>query len=524
MLGTLTRAPSNGSIMSALTTRQRDLARLLLAAQTPEAVADLGGRVGLTRRQADYALKPLQAWFHVRGIDLVAVPGQGIALVCEPEQRGALLAELDGQAGFQLVLSSEQRQQLFALALLAAQRPLVLGELQHSAQVSRTTVLKDLTPLEPWFARFELKVTRKPNFGFALEGSELARRNGLAALLWGASPFGAPLFQTTYDRGLTFTLTGDQTLGIVRQANQLVAAWDVIDALEHVAMAEGQLHGRFADDSALQVALVLAIQSQRMRAGQWVSAEPALRAWLERRPIWAISEHLVARMNGGDVRPEWGDEIAATAMRLLAGTRSRMWPSDLELDPVLSEALSFVIAEAARALHLPSLANDDALRDGLAASLIPAALRARFGLWVPEAVGTVPAGEYEVEHGIAQQLALEVETEHGLRLDGDIIETLALLLHAANLRARPIHEHRVFVVCPSGMATAQLLLARLRTRFPHLHVIDVLSFRDLSPERINAQIVITTAPLPVTLPGSRVIQVSPLLSPQDVEAITQGLN
>ena len=183
MLGTLTRAPSNGSIMSALTTRQRDLARLLLAAQTPEAVADLGGRVGLTRRQADYALKPLQAWFRVRGADLVAVPGQGIALVCEPEQRRALLAELDGQAGFQLVLSGEQRQQLFALALLAAHRPLVLGELQHSAQVSRTTVLKDLTPLEPWFGRFDLKVTRKPNFGFALEGSELARRNGLAALL-----------------------------------------------------------------------------------------------------------------------------------------------------------------------------------------------------------------------------------------------------------------------------------------------------------------------------------------------------
>ena len=201
-----------------------------------------------------------------------------------------------------------------------------------------------------------------------------------------------------------------------------------------------------------------------------------------------------------------------------------MWPSDLELDPVLADVLAFVMGEASRALHLPSLANDDALRDGLAASLIPAALRARFGLWAPEAAASVPAGEYEVERGVAQQLALEVETEHGLRLDGDTIETLALLLRAANLRARPIHEHRVFVVCPSGMATAQLLLARLRTRFPHLHVIDVLSFRDISAERVNAQIVITTAPLPVTLPGSRVIQVSPLLSPQDVEAITQGLS
>lgn len=524
MLGALTRTLVHGSIMSALTTRQRDLARLLLAAQTPQAVVDLAGRVGLTRRQADYALRPLQAWFHARSAELTAVPGQGFVLTCEPDQRAALLAELDGQTGFQLVLSGEQRQQLFALALLTAQRPLVLGELQHSAQVSRTTVLKDLAPLEPWFETFGLTLTRKPNFGLALEGGELARRNALAALLWGATPFGSGLIQVTYDRGLVFALAGDRTLGIVRQANQHLAACDLIEGLENVALAEGQLNGRFADDSALYVALALAIQAQRIRAGLGATIDPALRVWIEARPAWAVGAHLMTRLMGATDQPALGDEAALATMYLLGGARSRLWPSDLELDPVLSEALAFVMDEAAHALHLPTLADDDALRDGLAAGLIPAGLRARFGLWAPSQSAPIPTGEYAVELGIAQQIGHEVEAEYALRLPDDSIENLALLLHAATLRARPVHEHRVFVVCPAGMATAQLLLARLRTRFPHLHVIDVLSFRDLSPERINAQIVITTAPLPVTLPGSRVIQVSPLLSPQDVEAITQGLN
>ncbi len=524
MLGALTRTLVHGSIMSALTTRQRDLARLLLASQAPQAVADLAGRVGLTKRQGQYALRPLQVWFQARGVTFTANPGQGIALDCDPERRTALLAELDGRSGFQLVLSGEQRQQLFALALLTAARPLVLGELQHSAQVSRTTVLKDLAPLEPWLETFGLTLTRKPNFGFALEGNELARRNCLSALLWGATPFGAGLIQVTYDRGLVFALAGDHTLAIVRQADEHLSAWDLVEALESVAMAEGQLNGRFADDSALHLALGLAIQAQRIRIGQWATVDPALRAWIGSRPAWVVGEHLVARMLGGAPQPELADEAALTAMHLLAATRSRMWPSDLDLDPVLSGALSFLMDEAARALHLPALASDDSLRDGLAASLIPAGLRARFGLWAPLAPAPVPPGEYEVERGIAQQLANEVEAEYRFKLSDDAIENLALLLRAANLRARPIHEHRVFVVCPSGMATAQLLLARLRARFPHLHVIDVLSFRDVTPERINAQIVITTAPLPVALPGSRVIQVSPLLTPRDVEAITQGLS
>jgi mannitol operon transcriptional antiterminator len=75
------------------------------------------------------------------------------------------------------------------------------------------------------------------------------------------------------------------------------------------------------------------------------------------------------------------------------------------------------------------------------------------------------------------------------------------------------------------MATTQLLVARLRARLPHLGSFEVLSLRDLSAERIAAaDLIITTVPL--TLPAAQdidIIQVHPMLKPEDVATLTQWM-
>ncbi len=75
------------------------------------------------------------------------------------------------------------------------------------------------------------------------------------------------------------------------------------------------------------------------------------------------------------------------------------------------------------------------------------------------------------------------------------------------------------------MATAQLLVARLKTRFPSLEILGVLSLRELMPERVaGAHLLISTVPLlRPPKPGLPVIQVHPLLSPEDIETITHWL-
>jgi hypothetical protein len=76
------------------------------------------------------------------------------------------------------------------------------------------------------------------------------------------------------------------------------------------------------------------------------------------------------------------------------------------------------------------------------------------------------------------------------------------------------------------MATAQLLVARLNARFPYLNALGVTSLRDLTPALVtSADLIITTVPLPRQYANiSKIIQVHPLLMPEDIEAITKFLS
>ena len=119
-----------------------------------------------------------------------------------------------------------------------------------------------------------------------------------------------------------------------------------------------------------------------------------------------------------------------------------------------------------------------------------------------------------------------MESQLGARLPEGEINNIALLLRAAYIRERPNRVREVIVVCPSGMATAQLLVARLKTRFPRLNEPRVLSVRELNAARIAAaDLVISTTQLPESYSQyASVIQVHPLLLPEDVEAITNWLS
>jgi galactitol-specific phosphotransferase system IIB component len=158
--------------------------------------------------------------------------------------------------------------------------------------------------------------------------------------------------------------------------------------------------------------------------------------------------------------------------------------------------------------------------------VIPACLRQRFHLWFPSKLSITNLPEqYKFENKVAADLAHIVKEQTGLDLPTNEVNNLAMLLHAAFIRNRPHYFRRVVVVCPSGMATAQLLVARLEARFPHLGTPKVIPLRELNNTTASgADLVLTTVPIPKNLVDSiNVIQVHPLLMPQDIDAIIQFL-
>ncbi len=514
--------------MSTLTTRQRDILQLLLEANGPLGAGELAEQMQLTPRQVNYGLKGLKKWLAQRDVALEVTPGVGAELACSADQGRVLTQELTRDAHFQLVLSVEQRQQLLALMLLVAEEPFILYQLQQLAQVSRTTILKDLDAVEAWLESGGLHLERRQNYGVWVAGPEHLLRQALAALLWGETTLGQPLTKMTHTHGLTFELQTDaDLLPIVKQASAAMKAWDTRRTFGQVAYAEDQLGGRFTDDAVLFLALVLAIQTQRVQGGRLIDGEGINWTWLQESTVWATAVQ-IARHLGRKVHGNWPDsEIAAIAMHILAAPRNERWPGDLEIDQAFTELIDELVQHTVAAYDLPGLEQDKTLRDGLVIHIIPACLRHRFGLWLPSSYPAMNLSEkYAVERNLAHSLAEVIQARTAVSLPESEINNIALLLRAAYIREQPNRVQEVIVVCPSGMATAQLLVARLKTRFPRLGNLRVVSLRELNQHvTAAAELVITTVPLPdSTIKNQRnVIQVHPLLLPEDIEKITQWL-
>ncbi|GAB4423173.1 MAG: transcription antiterminator [Anaerolineae bacterium] len=511
--------------MVSLTLQQRNIIHLLLNSDTPVAVSQLAEQTNLSARQVNYRLKPVRTWLAAHNVQLKSTPGVGIALTCTPNQRKNLLRELNAESDFQVVLTAGQRQQLAGLALLSQTEPLILNWLQLSTAVSRNTVFKDLDLLEEWTGGFGLNFVRKPNYGIEVAGPELARRQALIALAWGDPTFEAPLLGMAYGDGLTFALRGNSSLPIIQHISALIKQWNTATAFEWVAVAEAQLGGRFTDNAVLHLALALAIQAQRVQAGQHVKLPAETVEWLQGQKVWHVAVNL-ANIVWPSQQPALIPEIAAISMQLLSGPRDHMWPGDLDIDPDLTDLIEVLMSQVARAFATPRLQHDTPLRDGLVAHIIPAFLRQRFGLWAPAALPDEKLPDrYQREYDIARELARLVTERTGVILPDGELTTLAMLLRAAFIRERTSRPKRVVIICPSGMATAQLLVARLKARFPSLEIQSVLSLRELTAERVaDAQLLISTVPVQSPRPSLQVIRVHPLLLPEDIETITQWMS
>lgn len=514
-------------LMMSLTTIQRDLLCLLLQADEPLSAGALGQQLRLSAHQVHYSLRELRSWLEQRQIGLRNTRGVGIQLLCSRERRGSLLAELSSQSAFQLIISAGQRQQLLAFQLLTACNPQTLGRFQGDLAVARATVLKDAEAAESWLRPFGLRLARRQHRGVWLEGAELAQRQALAALLWGDVPFDKPLLTVRPGHGIVFELAQDAALlPLAGAVNELLVALDLARAHSLVAQSEQALGGHFAEEAVDELALALAIQLQRVGRGQVAGWDAAELAWITAQTIWPVARRLGAELWPQLAEEELEAENAALAVQLLARPRDEPWHSELGADPLLHRLIEGQLRLIAESYAIPALAHDQLLRDGLEALLLPAWVRRRFNLWTPQRDLAAARDErYAAERTLAGRIVAAVASATSTALPLDAEDELVLLLRAAVVRSRPERSRRVIVVCPSGMATTQLLVARLRARLPRLGTIEVLPIRALDPARVaEADLIISTVPLSLpaelTIP---VVQVHPMLKSEDITALSQWM-
>ncbi len=425
------------------------------------------------------------------------------------------------------MLTPEQRQQLICFLLLIETEPVILTRIGLHLKISRSTVISDLDQVEAWLADWDIRLERKQNYGISILCTEKQRQQVLLSLIWGKSPFSPSVFEVSYQKGLIFSLAEDiHSTPLVKDIDDFLHLFNMKKIFNKVIFIEDSLGGRFTDEAVLYLALVFSILLARMKMGEHIQVDLAELAKFKDTQEWRAAERMVTNLDSYEA-PLWEQgDIAYVVMHIYSSPLLENWVSDLERVNGFKDLFEELLVAINSLYQIDGLTEDPTLREGIINYLVPVFNQHAFGLWFPKAnVDLSSIDECEAEYELVDRLAAIIHKRTTIALEDEDKDMLVAFLRAAYIRLRSYQFSNVLLVCPSGMATAQLLTARLKTRFPHLGKLTVVSFRELDAEKVaTADLIITLMPLAEDFGKDKpIIQVSPQLLQCDIDAITAFL-
>ena len=480
----------------------------------PRSTSDLATDLVLSERAVRYRLSSAENYFGSFGASLVRQRGTGLFVEVTKEQREAIMADLGERSETPRVYAPDERQHLLLDALLWNHpNTIALDRLNEDLEVSKTSARRDLRRCEPWLERMGLPIVRKSGKGIALLGSEQRVRRALVQLFLEAVP--ADVLDELLNNPFE-----DASLIQVRVPAGLQDRFGSLSIYECAqGLAQSPLRERLGSgNSELVYTLYLAITEARVAQDQGIDLEPGQYRSLIDHPASKTVRGLATTLTSLG-RPELNDhEIAGLTEYLLGFDALKEAPTNSEDTEALVDQ---ILAVATERLH-QALVGDALLRRSLSAHFARLSVRLSYGLPVHNPLAAEVAERYPDVQEVVAEVGPIIEAHFGGVMNEDELGFVTMYICGAMERANLRPRRRAMVVCPSGMATAWVLVSRLQAEFPELSLVQVLSAVEYEQQDTSDfNIVISTVSVPEI--DAPVIVVNPLLSSSDVQRLASML-
>ncbi|HHW17293.1 MAG TPA: PRD domain-containing protein [Firmicutes bacterium] len=508
-----------------LTSLGRRIIAYILTQTGPVTVETLAGKLGCTPRMIRYQMKDVMLWFSRNGVQLQRARKKGFWIVADQHLRQRLRAAIQTEDSYANKFSPEERQRILFKLLLCDQTWHSTEELMDSLGVRRTTLLEDMRRFRCALNRYGLTLIYVRGRGYRVSGSEHSIRQAMAdnalrfcseAELFTAEQAG----QVPEPGGIVSQLVAD----VVKTLPTLDPRYGLTFLQQEIERVESQLGTRFTDTARIALVVHLAIAIGRVQAGNQISMAPEQLEMLKKEKHFAVARELAKRVEGrfGVHLPE--AEAGYITLHLLGAKRFVQEPA---VTGPHAEFLSSIALRMARAAEdfLGCRVLDEELLHGLMTHLAAAYYRVKYGLPIRNPLLEEIKGAYQSVYAAALRAGQVFSELAGLPFPEEEVGYIAMHIGAAmeRLNQRTFRRKRIAVVCASGVGTASMLSAQIKSRFPEVEVVGTYSMLDLKkglPGDIDA--IVST--VPVRFENIPCVVVSPVLRFEDVNTIDNLLD
>ncbi|WP_304458780.1 BglG family transcription antiterminator [Alicyclobacillus sendaiensis] len=493
-----------------LTDRQKLLLFEMMRRSEGVDPSEAARRLDVSRRTLQRDLRAVAGWLRsFRG--RIESQGGRLCLVASPQELARIEAALGPVNARTVAFTPRQRAALLALWLLAEQGPLKLAYLGKVLDAAPASLSGDLNDLAPWLRARRMTLVRRQGFGVLVEGSEVARREAMADIVYEQlSP---------YQLARMITREGDLSHPVARWLVQCVQEPMLRAIADAVEVVLGAVEPPVEEADRAEVWLYAVIQCLRVARGGLVQGTDLGEG--ARPGDVALAKDLLTSVAQAAGLPRLAVEPEIRYMaRHLAGLRVRL-DDDFRLLPSNVTALDLAhrFVRAVEEITQLPFASDHLLVSGLAQHLAPALDRVRARLPIRNPLLEMVKARYPDLFAAATSAADEVFAAHGLRLPDEEIGFLTMHLGASRERQLAEEKWRAVMVCPHGLSSARLLASRVRKELPEIAVQEVASAA--SAAHCDADLVLSTVPLPES--DVPVVVVSPFLTEHDLRAVRAAL-
>lgn len=512
---------------------------LLAKAHSPLTANQIASELNITSRIVHYRLERVEHWLTDKNIVLIKKPGEGISLGIDETRRLELLKELSSMPVGSVFLIPTERLQIMILTFLFSDEPIVVKQLEKQLFVSRTTILKDLETIDKWLSARQLILTRRPNFGCVINGSETDIRSATVDALIESV---GEAFSNHFEDVLNITENQYQKTetAFKHQLANYLSPLDLRFFYNLVNKIGEENNFALRESAHLLLVIYMAVVSFRLRFVRQAERDEKPADFSQMQRNHKIATQLTSAIQKRyqvqfskmdmvelvDILHRSQEKISEFALHELsiAGIHERE-QIKRDFDPDVINIVEQLLERASTYLH-PSLRMDSELTLNLANHLTHLYKYPGSRLPIKNPLLAELKKEYPYIYKIAVDCT-DIITQNGkFNLQEDEMGYIAMYL-AAGLERMCIplqNKKRVVVVCNAGGATASLLVSRIHSEFPDMEIVGVMSNRELTNKKdlLDYNLVICTIPLDVKdVPN---IIVSPLLSREDVRRIQDLLH